>query len=209
MGGGSRVNAVRWGGEGESVLVTGGSDCKVRFWDMRQGNNYKPLQILEEARDSVQDLEMRGEVLVVGSVDGRVRSYDLRMGSLTTDVVGPPVNSVLLTVDMGGMLVTTLDSTVRLLDGNTGACLQSYKGGHRNEEFRIQSAVMPGDTHVVTGSEDGKVVFYDFVEGRVVASFKGVEGEGKRAVVSSVKVHPRGTQMAVAGVDGNVNVFAE
>lgn len=44
-----------------------------------------PLQILEEARDSVMSVAIRGHLIVTGSVDGYVRSYDIRKGELRTD----------------------------------------------------------------------------------------------------------------------------
>ena len=48
----------------------------------------KPIQVLEEARDSVSSLHVVGHEIVTGSVDGRVRMYDLRMGMLFVDLIG-------------------------------------------------------------------------------------------------------------------------
>ena len=48
----------------------------------------KPIQVLEEARDSVSSLHVVGHEIVIGCVDGRVRVYDLRMGMLFVDVIG-------------------------------------------------------------------------------------------------------------------------
>ena len=48
----------------------------------------KPIQVLEEARDSVSSLHVVGHEIVTGSVDGRVRVYDLRMGMLFVDLIG-------------------------------------------------------------------------------------------------------------------------
>ena len=48
----------------------------------------KPIQVLEEARDSVSSLHVVGHEIVTGCVDGRVRVYDLRMGMLFVDVIG-------------------------------------------------------------------------------------------------------------------------
>ncbi len=48
----------------------------------------KPIQVLEEARDSVSSLHVVGHEIVTGCVDGRVRVYDLRMGMMFVDVIG-------------------------------------------------------------------------------------------------------------------------
>jgi mitogen-activated protein kinase organizer 1 len=44
-----------------------------------------PLQILEEAKDSVTGVAIRGHLIVTGSVDGFARTYDIRQGELRTD----------------------------------------------------------------------------------------------------------------------------
>jgi hypothetical protein len=35
--------------------------------------------------------------------------------------------------------------------------------GHTNESFKVDSCLTAGDAHVVSGSEDGKVYFWDLV----------------------------------------------
>ena len=140
------------------------------------------------------------------SVDGRLRHYDLRMGMLITDLVSHPITSLSITTDTNGLLVSTLDSQVRLFDKATGNCLQTYSGGHVNADYRVRSCIGgPGDAWVVTGSEDGKIVAYDLLDGREVASIKG-QHQGK--VVSCVAFHPKGKQWVSAGVDGELPLFA-
>jgi len=72
-----------------------------------------------------------------------------------------------------------------------------------NKDYRVRSCIGgPGDAWVLTGSEDGKIVAYDLLEGREVASLKGQHG-GK--VVSAVGFHPKGKQWVSAGVDGGLS----
>lgn len=82
-----RVNCVGFGGEGESVVVSGSFDATVRLWDCKSQST-KPIQVLEEAKDSVSSLHVVGHEIVTGSVDGRMRVYDLRMGMASVDVIG-------------------------------------------------------------------------------------------------------------------------
>ena len=76
-----------FGGDGESVVVSGSFDATVRLWDYKSQST-KPIQVLEEAGDSVSSLHVVGHEIVTGCVDGRVRFYDLRMGMLFVDVIG-------------------------------------------------------------------------------------------------------------------------
>ena len=135
----SRVNAVVFAGEGDSVLVSGGGDTSVRIWDVRS-RAQAPVMVLDEAADSVTALDVsKGDaVLVSGSVDGRVRWYDVRAGLVKVDTMPAAVTGVQVTRDGEGCLVSTLDSRVRVMDARDGRCLQTFERG-RNEELRVQA----------------------------------------------------------------------
>jgi len=47
-----------------------------------------PIQVLDDARDSITSIQIRNYEIITGSVDGKLRTYDLRAGQLFTDVVG-------------------------------------------------------------------------------------------------------------------------
>lgn len=76
-----------YGGEDDSVIVSGSFDATVKFWDCKC-HSTKPIQSLEEAGDSISSLHVVGHEIVTGSVDGRMRVYDLRMGMRFVDVFG-------------------------------------------------------------------------------------------------------------------------
>lgn len=83
------------------------------------------------------------------------------------------------------MLASSLDDTLRLLDKDTGEMLNryytlwsldstvpdyyihyftcSYKG-HKSMDYKLDSCLTHDDAHVVSGSEDGRVCFWDLVE---------------------------------------------
>ncbi len=69
------------------MVVSGSFDASVRLWDCKSQST-KPIQVLEEARDSVSGVCVVGHEIVTGSVDGRMRVYDLRMGMVFVDVIG-------------------------------------------------------------------------------------------------------------------------
>lgn len=103
-GHGGKVECVKFCGEGDSMLVTGGFDAVVRFWDLRSGGGAggggvgptggRAVMELKEAGDSVMDVRMLsgmgyGEAgVVAGGVDGRCRWYDIRKGMVWVDVLG-------------------------------------------------------------------------------------------------------------------------
>lgn len=223
----SRVNCVKFAGEGNSIVVSGGFDTTVRLWDVRS-SSVKAVQVLEEAKDSITSLCVHGAEVVSGSVDGRVRSYDVRMGRMTTDVVGVSgVTSLWMTRDGNAVLVGGLDSKLRLMDREKGTCLKMYEDrGWKNEELRVQSALGWKEKYVIAGDEaGGKLVVWDVVTGRKVGEMDvpWPEGfEGKRVVGRDGTEKERsnvlscldwrdggwGDQFCVGGTGGVVAVYA-
>ncbi|PHH79012.1 hypothetical protein CDD80_5865 [Ophiocordyceps camponoti-rufipedis] len=179
----ARVNSVCFAGEGDSLVASAGFDTTVRFWDTRS-RSFKPVQVLSEARDAVSCLAVRGPEVVAGSVDGRVRGYDVRMGRCTTDVLAACVTSVSLTRDGRAMLVGSLDSRLRMMDRDNGACLRTYAHPEwRNEELRLQSLMGGREKYVLVGDDMtgqsssestsghglGRIWAWDLLSGRLVA----------------------------------------
>ena len=191
----SRINCVNFAGDGGSLVVSGGFDTTVRLWDAKSGS-LKPIQVLDEARDAITCLAIHGPEVVAGSVDGRVRSYDVRMGRCTTDVIGASVTSLSLTRDGRAMLVSSLDSKVRLMDREKGTCLRAYSDpSWKNEELRIQSLLGQSEKYVLAGDEmtgandstgEGRIWAWDVLTGKLIARIKvpwGPEGyEPKKKV---------------------------
>lgn len=62
----------------------GGFDGTVRLWDCKSQQRM-PIQVLDEAKDSITSITIRGSDILTSSVDGHVRSYDLRKGKLSAD----------------------------------------------------------------------------------------------------------------------------
>lgn len=82
-----RINTCCWGGEGDSLVLTGSFDSTVKIWDTKQRSE-RPVMTLSDAKDSISSIDVSGAEILAGSVDGRVRCYDLRMGCMDQDVIG-------------------------------------------------------------------------------------------------------------------------
>lgn len=109
-----------------------------------------------------------------GSYDGHVRVYDVRMGQTTVDVLAHPVTSVRCSADGNALLISTLDSYIRMLDRTDGKLLAAFGGPpkteekappglltrprhtYRNSELRVRSVFAQGDGVVLSGSEAPK-----------------------------------------------------
>lgn len=234
----ARVNCVRFGGDADSVLVSGGFDTSVRIWDVRS-NAAKPIQVLTDARDAVTCLAVRDAEIVAGSVDGGVRAYDVRMGRCVRDEMGASVTSLSLTRDGEAMLVGTLNSKLRLMDRRAGTCLRTFEHPDwRNEGLRVQSLLGAGERYVVAGDElaggdapgsgEGRVWAWDLLSGKIAARIRvpwGPQGyqprkrvvgrDGKEKAQNNVisclawKEDGWGEQFCVGGSSGVVTVYGQ
>ncbi|XP_076462442.1 WD repeat domain-containing protein 83-like [Babylonia areolata] len=159
------VNCVKFNEE-STVILSGSLDNTVRAWDTRS-RSHTPIQVLDEATDSVTSLQVSDHEILTGSADGKVRRYDLRVGRLFADFIGKAVTSVTFTRDGQCSLVSSQDNAIRLMDKDTGEMLNEFTG-HKHSQYKIDSCLNNEDTLVVSGSEDGKVYFWDLVEAKLV-----------------------------------------
>ncbi|EMP37226.1 WD repeat domain-containing protein 83 [Chelonia mydas] len=195
-----KVNCVQFNEEA-TVILSGSIDSSVRCWDCRS-RRPDPIQILDEAKDGVSSLKVSDYEILSGSVDGRVRRYDLRAGELYSDYVGSPVTSVCFSKDGQCTLAASLDSTLRLLDKDTGELLGEYTG-HKNTAYKLDCCLSEKDTHIASCSEDGKVYFWDLVEGSLTLSLPVGRG-----VVQSLSFHPSEPGLLTA-TEGHVQFWRE
>ncbi|KAJ5689251.1 hypothetical protein N7462_003643 [Penicillium macrosclerotiorum] len=218
----SRVEAVQFAGEGDSVVVSGSADTTINLWDTRS-KDYKPIQTLSEATDTVSCLHVHMSTYSIasGSYDGHVRVYDVRMGKTTVDVLAHPVTSVRCSADGNALLASTLDSHIRMLDRADGKLLAAFAGSpkkhdqsdrtllgsrpqhtYRNSELRVRSVFAQNDAIVLSGSEAAKgdgsevgaaVFAWDVLSREVVAT---VPMGGQVKAVSSVAWNEKGNWAA-------------
>lgn len=214
-----RVNRGVFGGDSDSIIATGSFDGTVKIWDIKS-NSYKPIMTLDDAKDSVTDVAVHDAEILATSVDGRVRSYDLRTGMCHVDVIGHPCTSLAVTTKGTEMLVSSLDSTIRLMDRDNGQLLKAYQDdAFVNKDLRVRSTLGLNDSVVLSGSDNGMVFVWDILGGECLHRFKHsemreVQGKGtlsaqtgKKDVVSAVAFCKTRREWASAGGDGNVLVW--
>lgn len=156
-----QINAVKYNKE-SSIVITASFDGTVRLWDVKSKSR-DPIQFLDEAKDSVSSVSVSDHEIITGSLDGKVRRYDIRQGMLHVDDVQASVGNVCFTGDTQCILANCLNSSLYLIDKDSGDILQHFKG-HKNETYRIDGSLTKNDAIVLSGSEDGFVYCWSLTE---------------------------------------------
>ncbi|CAG8483586.1 6804_t:CDS:2 [Cetraspora pellucida] len=195
-----RVNTVDFNAEG-TVIASGSYDTTIRLWDCRSQSRM-PIQILEEAKDSITSLQISQYEIVSGCTDGNIRTHDVRMGTLLTDLISHPVTSVSVSNDFNCILASSLDNVIRLMDRENGGMLNSFKG-HINSSYKIHSCLSKDDAYVISGSENGAIYIWDLLEGKVLTTLSNAHS----GVVTCVKYHPRIDAMISTSIDGTIKLW--
>ncbi|KAF8633335.1 hypothetical protein AX17_004507 [Amanita inopinata Kibby_2008] len=200
-----KVHAVEFN-EDASIVASGSYDATVRLWDLR-AQTRQAIQVLEEARDTVQSIHVASTTITTGSVDGFVRTYDLRKGELRSDFIGQPVTAVVPTGDDQTCLVTTLDSHIRLMDMTTGKLLNDFTG-HVNNTYRCRGCFGHGEATVVCGDERGMIWAWDLMDAKVLPPNPPPKVHHK--VITWTEHHPTDAgEMITASADGTVKVWKQ
>ena len=80
--------------------------------------------------------------------------------------------------DSNCILASVLDSSIGLLERESGEILAVYQG-HDNKRYTVGAALDPSDSYVAGGSEDGRLCFWDLVSGKME---KSISAHGKSVV---------------------------
>ena len=171
-------------------IVTGSVDGQIRIYDLRMGMVYV---------DVIGRMCFSLALHYLTSTPRPLPHSPSHTHLISPSSILEPITSIRQTLDGNAILVSTLDSTIRLMDKGNGQMLQHYKS-HLNTEYRVRSTLGLGDAVVVSGSEDGSIYAWDLLEGKVVEKLERPHA-GK--VVSAVAFN-NGTrkEWASAGVDG-------
>jgi mitogen-activated protein kinase organizer 1 len=190
------INAVAAARHAEAYL-SASYDGTVAIWDGRS-SDYKPIQVLKDAKDSVTDVHvvqreddgscssMNGAKIRTASIDGVIRTYDLRQGLVDSDDCGSPITSMAATKDGECLVVSCLDGTIRLLQVDSGELLNTYTG-HKAGNYGLDVGVLANDSTIISASEDGTCILSDLVKATRVQALEVSPGRP----TCSIATHPK------------------
>lgn len=159
----------------------------MQLFDIRS-RALEPIQKLTDAKDCITSLIVQGHKIISSSLDGFIRHYDIRAGQLTSDKIGIPISYLSITSDEQCLLASCSDEAIRLIDIDGGEILTEYKGFHKgSKDFKIECGVLKGDNMIISGSNGGKAVIYDFVEGTKI---KHLTIGPENSTTQSLALHP-------------------
>ncbi|KAL5320452.1 hypothetical protein ACEPPN_011257 [Leptodophora sp. 'Broadleaf-Isolate-01'] len=191
-----------------NMLVSGSYDEAVVLWDLRARRVMKTLPAHSDPVGGV-DFIRDGTLVCSCSTDGLIRVWDTATGQCLRTLVhedNPQVTTVRFSPNGRYILAFTLDSCVRLWDYVSGTCKKTYQG-HVNTKYSLGGAFGISNTEgfIVSGSEDGNLVFWDVKTKDVVQKVSGHEG-----VVCWVDTSPQPNGPVVSGgLDGTVRIWVD
>jgi WD40 repeat protein/uncharacterized protein YbaR (Trm112 family) len=153
------VNSITVSMSGDK-LISGGSDGKVKIWNVANG---KRLVVLEGHSDSVNSVQLTpdGRFAVSGSNDKTVKIWNLDTNTCAGTLEGHKALIASVALSPDGSLIASAgftDHTVRLWDRISGVCLQVIQ----NEQYftAYSVAFSPNGSRLLVGTTSGEIYIY-------------------------------------------------
>ncbi|CAF0929147.1 unnamed protein product [Didymodactylos carnosus] len=198
-----RVHSVKFNEEA-TVIISASIDGTVKLWDVKS-RDYEPVQILDDAKDSVTSLCLGNNEILTSSLDQRIRIYDIRYGKLYQDYIGHNLTFISLSHDQQCFLISTLSSQLLLFDKVNGKLLQTYHD-YKNNEYMIENSFSNDDQYVYSGSENGRLICWNLLTAKQVFSLEH-EKDNKKSV-NTLAHHPKENKIITAQ-EGMIYVWKE
>lgn len=191
-----------------SVLVTGGADKCVKFWDFSgalvSGGSFKLLRTLELPDEVLSVAVAYGReqpVILASLMDSTVRAFDMSSLEPYMSFYGHKMPVLSLAVSSDGLLLATgsADKTIKIWGMDFGDCRRSM----RAHDDAVQSVAFQPNTHYLfSGSRDGTFKNWDCDRFEFIT-----ELEGQRGHVWTVVVGEDGELVATGGRDRLMRVW--
>jgi WD40 repeat protein len=142
-----------------AMIASGGQDCTVRLWDVKNG---KEIAVLARNSSAVNACAFSpdGEKIVSGFSDGMLKVWDVSSGGEIGKLTGHtgPVNSCSFSPDGLQIVSGSDDDTVRIWDALRGKTIATLAGHHG----RVWAcSFSPNGERIVSGHQDGTLKVWD------------------------------------------------
>ncbi|KAJ2955813.1 hypothetical protein NQZ79_g8249 [Umbelopsis isabellina] len=176
------VMAAQWSTRYEHMLITGGSDCTIRVWDIRKAAAY------------------------IMSLD----QYNTENGdplSSTNQAHNRPINGLAFSPDGFYILSLGMDEKIRLWDAYTGRNTLVNYGSHLRNRSNLTIKPLVVNERIwppliFVPSDDHQVLAFDMLDGRLVKRLRGAYGR-----VTSVDKRPGKEELYSASKDQEILVW--
>jgi mitogen-activated protein kinase organizer 1 len=199
-----RVQAVRFNEEA-TIIFSASIDGTVKMWDVKS-REYDPIQILDDAKDSVTSIALGNNEILTASLDQRIRMYDIRYGKMYEDFIGHNLTYINLSHDQQCFLVGTLSSQLMLFDKVNGKLLQTFLD-YTNNTYMVENAMSNDDQFVYSGSEDGRLICWNLLTSKQICSMEH-EINHQRKPVNTLTHHPKEEKLLTAQ-EGNIYIWTK
>ncbi|CAK1592383.1 unnamed protein product [Parnassius mnemosyne] len=190
----STVTCVKFNEE-STMAVSGSVDNTVAFWDTLS-RRQEPVQVLKDAKDTITAVQVTNHEILTCSVDCHMRLYDIRVGKMTSDYIGQIVTFGSITHDGQCFVLSCADSTVKLFDKESGELLNTFSG-HESKDLLLENAVNEKDSHIISGSANGEVLYWDLISSNCTQKLVHC----KQKPVVSLSQHPTENYLLTACED--------
>ncbi|KAJ6546138.1 hypothetical protein B0H10DRAFT_2385059 [Mycena sp. CBHHK59/15] len=191
-----------------TVLFSGVSRGEICVWDVHTGKILQTLHarngedlLTEKKALTWFAVSGNDSAIVCGFQDGSVQILDTK----TPDRLCPllnghtdAVNAVAFSYSQGMVISASVDSTIRLWDSQTGACITEFWGHTASVE---DVAFSPDDSKIVSGSFDGTMKIWDVSTGSLLHDCR------HRLAVCVVAFSHDGLRVATGSSDTKIRIW--
>jgi mitogen-activated protein kinase organizer 1 len=144
-----------------NILISGSSDMSAKIIDI---NSKDVIQHLKEATDSITTVNFnsKNNLIITSSIDGYLRIYDIRKNKLASINCHNSICDFDISFNSKYICVSCMNNTIHLIELETFNEISTFSNEHKCETFIMKTQFDPNDKGILTTSENGKIILYDY-----------------------------------------------